>query len=306
MSDLESMNLDIGNVGFVTIVGRPNVGKSTFLNQVLKYHLAAVSSRPNTTRKRWLGILSDDDSQIIFADTPGVHETKNKMHEAMAKTIQNSISRNDLVLAICDATREFGDEDTMVCEALQESDKPVILAVNKVDKASKSALKKIKDLYLSYLGKDTVTHEISASENVNIDELLSSIKSALPRGPFLYPKDQVADAFLRDIAEEIIRESANELIFHEIPHSLAVKIEKWNETDKKIKVSAAIYVERDSQKAIVIGEGGKMIKDISKSAREKLHEDLEKFIDLKLFVKTSPDWQNKVSFLKDFGVVDYE
>ena len=231
MSESEPMGLEIGQVGFVTIVGRPNVGKSTFLNQVLKYHLAAVSSRPNTTRKRWLGILSDDESQIIFADTPGVHESKNKMHEAMAKTIKNSISRNDLVLAICDATREFGDEDTMVCEALQNSEKPVILAINKVDEASKTATKKMKANYLSYLGEDTVVHQISASENINVDDLLSSIKEALPRGPFLYPKDQVADAFLRDIAEEIIRESANELIFHEIPHSLAVKIEKWSEND---------------------------------------------------------------------------
>lgn len=304
MSEKESMNTEVGHVGFVTIVGRPNVGKSTFLNQVLKYHLAAVSSRPNTTRKRWLGILSDEKSQIIFADTPGVHETKNKMHEAMAKTIKNSISRNDLVLAICDASREFGEEDSMVCEALQEADKPVILAVNKVDKASKTELKKIKEMYLSHLGKDTIVHEISASENINVDDLLSSIKSSLPEGPFLYPKDQVADAFLRDIAEEIIRESANEIIFHEIPHSLAVKIDKWNENDKKIKVSATLYVERDGQKAIVIGEGGRMIKEITKSAREKLHEDLEKFIDLRLFVKTSPDWQNKVNFLKDLGVVD--
>ncbi|MCM8525755.1 MAG: GTPase Era, partial [Lentisphaeraceae bacterium] len=173
----------MGKVGFVTIVGRPNVGKSTFLNQVLKYHLAAVSSRPNTTRKRWLGILSDDESQIIFADTPGVHESKNKMHEAMAKTIKNSISRNDLVLAICDASREFGDEDTMVCEALAECGKPVVFAINKVDKASKSEIKKMKESYLSYLGDKTPVHEISASDNVGVDELLSSVKAGLPEGP---------------------------------------------------------------------------------------------------------------------------
>lgn len=300
------MEFESGHVGFVTIVGRPNVGKSTFLNQVLKYHLTAVSSRPNTTRKRWLGILSDDDSQIIFADTPGVHETRNKMHEAMAKTIKNSISRNDLVLSICDATREFGEEDTMVCEALEESEKPVILAINKVDSASKEQIETIKKFYLSYLGADTPVFEISASKNTGVNELLGAIKNNLPKGPFLYPKDQVADAFLRDIAEEIIREAANELIFHEIPHSMAVKIEKWAENEKKIKISATIYVERDNQKAIVIGEGGNMIKQITKSAREKLHEDLEKFIDLKMFVKTAPDWQNKVSFLKDFGVVDHE
>jgi GTP-binding protein Era len=296
----------IGNVGFVTIVGRPNVGKSTFLNQVLKYHLAAVSSRPNTTRKRWLGILSDDTSQIIFADTPGIHNTKNKMHEAMSKTIKTSISRNDAVLCICDASREFGDEDSMVAEALGDCGKPVVLAINKVDIASKEEVATMTKMYLANLGQDTEVFHISAVKGNGTSELLDGLKVQLPKGPFLYPADQVADAFLRDIAEEIIRESANELIFHEIPHALAVKVDTWKETDKKVKLNATIYVERETQKAIVIGVDGRMIKSISKAAREKLHIDLEKFIDLKLYVKTAPDWQNKAGFLRDMGVVDNE
>jgi GTPase len=299
-------DLKIGNVGFVTIVGRPNVGKSTFLNKVLRYHLAAVSSRPNTTRKRWLGILSDETSQIIFADTPGIHDTKNKMHEAMSKTIKSSIDRNDLVLCICDASREFGDEDSMVAEALEDCGKPVVLAINKVDNANRQEIRAMEKMYLANLGKDTPVFHMSALNEKGTEELLEGIKAQLPKGPFLYPEDQVADAFLRDIAEEIIRESANELIFHEIPHAMTVKIDVWKEGDKKIKISATIYVERSNQKAIVIGDGGTMINAINKSAREKLHIDLEKFIDLKLYVKTALDWQNKSGFLRDMGVVDNE
>lgn len=294
-----------GSVGYVTIVGRPNVGKSTFLNQVLGYHLAAVSSRPNTTRKRWLGILSDEKSQIIFADTPGMHECKNRMHEAMEKTIKTSISKNDLVLCICDAFREFGDEDEMVVSSLAECGKPCVLAINKTDIASKENIAKIKSQYLEYLG-DIPVFEISAKDGKNTEALLSEISELLPKGPFMYPKDQVADAFMRDIAEEIIRESANELIFDEIPHALTVKIDKWQETDKKVKISATVFVERESQKKIVIGVKGSMINKIKKNTCQKLREDIEKFIDLKLYVKTAPDWQNKGGFLKDMGVVDHD
>ncbi|NQZ57153.1 MAG: GTPase Era [Lentisphaeraceae bacterium] len=303
--DFQEENVwQVGRVGFVTIVGRPNVGKSTFLNKVLNYHLAAVSSRPNTTRKRWLGILSDEKSQIIFADTPGVHEAKNKMHEAMDQTIKSSISRNDLALVICDASREFGEEDTLVCEAIQGCGKPAVLAVNKIDSAKRHEIAEMKKKYLSYLGADTPVFEVSAMHGTNTDELLDALRNALPQEPFLYDPDQVAEAFVRDIAEEIIREAANELIYHEIPHALAVKIESWKETEKKVKIQAVIYVERSNQKAIVIGDGGVMINQIMKSAREKLHVDLEKFIELKLFVKTAPDWQNKPNFLRDMGVVD--
>ncbi|MCM8535360.1 MAG: GTPase Era [Lentisphaeraceae bacterium] len=305
MFDINDGDWPCGSVGYVTIVGRPNVGKSTFLNQVLGYHLAAVSIRPNTTRKRWLGILSDDNSQIIFADTPGMHECKNKMHEAMEKTIKTSISKNDLVLCICDSYREFGEEDEMVASSLADCGKPVVLAVNKTDIAKKADVAEIKKKYLEHLG-DVPVFEISAIKGENTEALLKQISDLLPQGPFMYPKDQVADAFMRDIAEEIIREAANELIFDEIPHALAVKIDKWQEGPKKLKIHATIYVERETQKAIVIGVQGGMVNKIKKSACEKLREDIEKFIDLKLYVKTAPDWQNKGGFLKDLGVVDDE
>lgn len=300
-SELDSVS---GKVGFVTIIGRPNVGKSTFLNQVLRYHLSAVSSRPNTTRKKWLGILSDDDSQIIFSDTPGVHESRNKMHEAMAVTVKKSIDDNDVLLCICDASREFGDEDKMVASMVAEAKQPVILAVNKVDVATKAEVKAMKAAYLELIGEGATIFEISSLKGTRTDELIAAVKDLLPEGPFLFPKDQLADVIERDIAEEIIREAANELLYQELPQSLTVKIDSWNENEKKIKIQATLYVERKAQKPIVIGDKGTMVSSIIKSAREKLRVDLDKFIDVKLNVKVAADWQNKRSFLRDYGIVD--
>jgi len=170
-----------GRVGFVTIVGRPNVGKSTLLNEVLSYHLTAVSNRPNTTRKRWLGILSDAHSQIIFADTPGVHSAGSRMQEAMARTIRNEIERNDAVLCLCDATRAFGEEDRRVAEIVREGGKPVVLAVNKLDAASESQAREIADEYRAVLGENPVFN-ISALKSEGVSPLLDYIRQMLPRG----------------------------------------------------------------------------------------------------------------------------
>lgn len=292
-----------GRVGFVTIIGRPNVGKSTFLNKALGYHLTAVSTRPNTTRKKWLGILSDDSSQIIFADTPGVHHSKNKMQLAMAGSIQSNIENNDLVMCLCDASRDFGDEDNRVAEIVKASSKPVILVVNKVDVADSAQIAAMTESYLNVIGNASV-FEISSKEGTGLGELIDRLRSMLPEGPFLYPADQLTDVIERDIAEEIIREAANELVYQEVPQALTVKIDTWNENEKKIKIVATLFVERNAQKAIVIGERGSMAKQIMKAAREKLLVDLKKFVDVKLSVKVAPDWQNKKAFLKEKGIVD--
>ena len=294
-----------GKVGFVTILGRPNVGKSTFLNKVLGYHLTAVSTRPNTTRKKWLGILSDDASQIIFADTPGVHASKNKMHEAMAGSIKSNLSGNDLTLCLCDATRPFGEEDRRVVGLAVEAAKPIVLAVNKVDVAMPDQIEAMITAYREKLGTDAV-YEISSKEGSGLEALLEAVKACLPEGPFLFPPDQLTDVIERDIAEEIIREAANELVYQEVPQSLTVELDSWNETEKKVRISATLFVERSAQKAIVIGEKGSMAKRIMKSAREKLREDLDKFVDVKLTVKVAPDWQNKKRFLREKGIVDVE
>ena len=292
-----------GRVGFVTILGRPNVGKSTFINKVLRYHLTAVSIRPNTTRKKWLGILSDEESQIIFADTPGVHSSKNKMQLAMAGSIRSNIEKNDLVLCICDASREFGNEDSRVAEIVKEAGKPVVLAVNKIDVATSEQIAIMTESYLSVIGDATV-FGISSKEGTGVTELIDRLRSMLPEGPFLFPEDQLTDVIERDIAEEIIREAANELVYQEVPQSLTVKIDTWNENEKKVKIAATLFVERNPQKAIVIGENGAMAKQIMKNARAKLRVDLDKFVDVKLSVKVAPDWQNKKAFLKEKGVID--
>lgn len=292
-----------GNVGFVSIVGRPNVGKSTFINKALGYHLTAVSTRPNTTRKKWRGILSDDDSQIVFVDTPGMHASSNKMQEAMAGSIASSIKDNDVALCVCDPTRSFGEEDKLVATALASSGKPIVLALNKVDLASREEIDAIRDSYLEII-LEPMVFEISALKGTGIDELLSCIKGLMPEGPFLYPKESLTDVIERDIAEEVIREAANERVYQEIPQSLLVKIDDWNENEKKVKIAATLYIERATQKQIVIGAKGAMINSIAKAAREKLREDVGKFVDVKLRVKVSADWQNKQRFLRDMSVVD--
>ncbi len=292
-----------GRVGFVSIVGRPNVGKSTFLNQVLGYHLAAVSSRPNTTRKRWLGILSDTGSQIVFVDTPGVHAAQSRMQKAMAGTVRQEAEGCDAVLCLCDATREFGNEDRQVAEIVRAAEKPVVLAINKMDTASDAQALKMEEEYQALLG-DVTVFRISAIEGRGILSLLDHFRNTLPEGPFLFPPDQLTDVIERDIAEEIIREAVNELVRDELPQETVVKVDNWVESAKKIRIAGTLFVERNSQKAIVIGEKGRMVNQIIKSAREKLRNDLGKFVELKLSVKIAADWQNKKSFLLEKGVVD--
>ena len=292
-----------GNVGFAAVVGRPNVGKSTFINQVLKFRLAAVSSRPHTTRKRWLGIHSTDDAQVIFTDTPGIHESKNKMDEKMDKGIKESIRDTDVIILICDALREFGEEDNMAAESVKNHSDAVILVVNKIDEATPEQIEEMKRQYKSVLG-DVSTYEISALKDQNVDELLSEVVERLPKGPFLYSPDEVTTAFVRDIASEIIREAVIEQMEKELPHSTVVKIDKWDENDKKIKIHATVIVERKTQKAIVIGKNGDMINLIRKNAVEKLRDGLEKFIDLRLFVSVTPNWQNNKNFLREMGITD--
>ena len=292
-----------GRVGFVTIVGRPNVGKSTFINKALGYHLTAVSTRPNTTRKRWLGILSDKESQIIFSDTPGVHFAKNRMHEAMANTVIGEVNGGDAILCLCDATREFGDEDRRVAQLVRRAEKPVVLVINKMDTASEVQAVSIAESFQAIMG-DVSVFRISAMTGEGIDSLLDHFRQTLPEGPFLFPDDQLTDVIEREISEEVIREAANELMRQELPQEIVVKIDDWAENEKKIKIAATIYVERDSQKAIVIGEKGQMVNRVIKIAREKLRVDLGKFVDLKLSVKVAPDWQNKKCFLREKGIVD--
>ena len=294
-----------GPCGFVTILGRPNVGKSTFLNHVLGYKLTAVSHVPHTTRRKWLGIYSDDHCQIIFSDTPGIHESKNRMDQFMERTITSTLDRNDFTILLCDPTRAFGEEDELAARAALKSEKKTILVINKIDAANLQNIEKMTKQFLEILGDDMPVHKISALKGDGTAELLELLKAELPKSTFLYPKDQVADAFVRDIAEDIIRESCLECMREEIPHSLAVLIDVWDERDKKIKIECTIYVERVSQRRIIIGHEGKVLEGIRKSARVKLGKDLGKFVDLRVFVKVMPNWQNKINFLKELKLNDF-
>ncbi len=293
-----------GHCGYVAIIGRPNAGKSTFVNQALGYKLAAVSKVPHTTRRRWVGIWTDDEAQIIFSDTPGIHESKNRMDEMMDRTIKRSIDKNDVVLLLCDPTREFGMEDELAAQAVGSSEKEAVLVFNKSDQASKDEIEEMRAAYLHHFTKEPQLHYMSALRNEGVDDLLGKLKGMLPKGPFLYPDDQIADAFLRDIGEDIIRESALELVHGEVPHSLAVMIDTWDEKEKKIKIEATILVERETQKQIVIGKNGSMVKEIQRQARTKMGKSFEKFVDLRLFVKVMPAWQNRIGLLKEMNLHD--
>ena len=297
------MEFGKGKVGYVTLVGRPNAGKSTLLNRLLGYRLSAVSSKPNTTRKRWLGIVTDEDSQIIFVDTPGVHRALNRMHRSMRKTIEDESDNGDAIICICDPTRKFGSEDRMAAELVRDRKGPAVLVVNKTDTADREKIDTAISRYLELMG-DLPVIEISAKTGEGLADLLSELKALMPEGPFLFPADQLTDSIEREIAEEVIRETAIESLHDELPQSISALLESWSDTGKKTRIQASIVVERESQKAIVIGRGGQVIEKTRKSAREKLMAMTDTFVDLKLRVKVVKEWQNKKQFLEENRIVD--
>ena len=297
------MEFGKGKVGYVTLVGRPNAGKSTLLNRLLGYRLSAVSSKPNTTRKRWIGIVTDEDSQIIFVDTPGVHRALNRMHRSMRKTIEDESDSGDVIICLCDPTRKFGSEDRMAAELVCDRKGPAMLVVNKTDTADREKIDEAISRYLEFTG-DLPVIEISAQTGEGLADLLSELKALMPEGAFLFPADQVTDSIEREIAEEVIRETAIESLHDELPQSISALLESWSDAGKKTRIQALIVVERESQKAIVIGRGGQVIEKIRKSAREKLMAMTDTFVDLKLRVKVVKDWQNKKQFLEENRIVD--
>ena len=295
--------LPTGRVGYVAIVGRPNVGKSTFLNAVLAYHLVAVSDKPQTTRRNWRGILSTADSQIIFIDTPGCHVGRTRLSEAMLKGVQRSLEDADLIVCLTDPTRPPGEEDGLVAERVAAARKPVFLLLNKTDAAAVGARAAMRDFYLAKLGPATQVFEVCTRQRDTLDPVLAAARQALPVGSFFYDPEQVTDSFLRDIGAELVRESLLEHLHEEVPHASAVAIERWQEGDDRVRVEATIYVERDSQKAIVVGHGGQMVKAIRRGAEQRLTAVLGQRATVHLFVKVAPDWRNQPRFLRDHGII---
>lgn len=297
--------------GFVSIIGRPNVGKSTLLNNFLGTKLAIVSPKAQTTRNKIQGILTTEDEQIIFIDTPGIHKAKNKLGETMNEFAYLALDGVDVILFMVDATVPLGDGDKFIIEQLKKSKCPVLLVINKVDKIEDEEVLKenIESYKEAYNFKGGIT--ISATEGFNLSNLKTMITDLLEVGPMYYPEDQLLDMPERFVVAELIREKILLLTKDEIPHSVAVTIESFKPNLKNpdmLDIYATIVVERASQKKIIIGSKGSMIKEIGIQARKDIVKFLGQKIYLELFVKVEEDWRNSKSYLKQFGynIDDYK
>ncbi|MCM3566578.1 GTPase Era [Neobacillus mesonae] len=288
--------------GFISIIGRPNVGKSTFLNRVIGQKIAIMSDKPQTTRNKVQGVLTLEDTQMVFIDTPGIHKPKHKLGDFMMKVAQNTLKEVDLILFMVNAEEGFGRGEEFIIEKFQSVNTPIFLVINKIDKIHPDHLLSIIETYKEkYSFKEIVP--ISALEGNNVERLLEQIKFYLPEGPQYYPADQVTDHPERFIIAELIREKALHLTREEIPHSLAVVIDKIERQEGKgiIHVMATVIVERDSQKGIIIGKKGSMLKEIGKRARVDIENLLGSQVFLELWVKVQKDWRNKMSQLREYG-----
>lgn len=288
--------------GFISIIGRPNVGKSTFLNRVIGQKIAIMSDKPQTTRNKVQGVLTLNDAQMVFIDTPGIHKPKHKLGDFMMKVAQNTLKEVDLVLFMVNAEEGFGRGEEFIIDKFQTVQTPIFLIINKIDKVHPDDLLPIIESYKEkYPFKEIIP--ISALEGNNVENLLEQIKDYLPEGPQYYPADQVTDHPERFIISELIREKALHLTREEIPHSIAVVIDKIERMENKhtIHVMATVIVERDSQKGIIIGKQGSMLKEIGKRARVDIENLLGSNVFLELWVKVQKDWRNKMSQLRDLG-----
>ncbi|MFC8574329.1 GTPase Era [Heyndrickxia sporothermodurans] len=288
--------------GFVSIIGRPNVGKSTYINQVIGQKIAIMSDKPQTTRNKVQGVLTTNEAQIILIDTPGIHKPKHKLGDFMMRVATNTLREVDLILFMINAVEGYGRGDEFIIEKLKGVQTPVFLVINKIDQIHPDQLLSIIERYKGLYNFAEIV-PISALEGQNTDRLLQQIKEYLPEGPQYYPADQVTDHPERFIVSELIREKVLHLTREEVPHSIAVVIEKMQkrEDSEKIHVMAAIIVERSSQKGIIIGKQGSMLKEIGKRARLDIENLLGSKVYLELWVKVQKDWRNKVTQLRDFG-----
>ena len=287
--------------GFAAVIGRPNVGKSTLINALIGQKIAIMSDKPQTTRSRILCILTEEDAQIIFLDTPGVHKPKHKLGEYMAKATEGALHGVDVVVFVVDVTEKMGAGEQYILKQLESVRVPVLLAVNKVDCIPRAeSLPVIAGYAKAYDFAGIVP--ISAREGENLDGLLAEIKKYLPEGPQYYPADMVTDQPERLIIAELVREKALELTRDEIPHAVAVDIEEMTTRAKgDVYIRAVIYVERESQKGIVIGARGALLRTIGQRARADVETLLGTKVYLDLWVKTRKDWRNRATALREFG-----
>jgi len=288
--------------GFVAIIGAPNVGKSTLLNQILGQKIAITSEKPQTTRHRIIGVAHRPDAQLVFLDTPGIHRTKGPLNARMVDIALKAMEDVDLVLFMTDVARRDSESDEVIFESLRKSRLPIILVLNKVDLVKKrNLLPLIESWDKSYPFRSIVP--ISALQGAQVDVLIKEMIDVLPEGPPYYPEDSVTDLPERFIAAEIIREKVFRLTGAEIPHSVAVTVESFKERPEKnlVEILSTIHVERDSQKPIIIGKGGKMLKKIAERARQEIELMVGQKVFLKLSVLVEKKWTRDLKAIKRFG-----
>jgi GTP-binding protein Era len=297
--------------GFVAIVGKPNVGKSTLLNAYLGQKVAIVSEKPQTTRVRQLGILTRPDAQVVFVDTPGIHKPLHKLGAWMVENAEHALSDADVIVFLCDVSELPTGEDRQIAGLIhqQNGERPVILALNKMDRLPPDKVKEHTEAYWALLeGEPQVTWDwmmLSATTGANRAKLLEMIIARLPEGPMYYPEDQVTDRTEREVAADLIREQVLHFVRQEVPHAVAVVVEQWDERRSgAVHVGATIYVEKDSQKGIIIGKSGAMLKKIGAAARREIERLAGATVFLELWVKVRKEWRTKESDLRELGYVE--
>lgn len=287
--------------GFIAIIGRPNVGKSTFMNQMIGQKIAIMSNKAQTTRNRIQGVLTTDDAQMVFIDTPGIHKPKHRLGDFMVKVAEDTLNEVDAVLFMINAQEGYGKGDQYILDRLQQVRRPVFLVINKIDLVHPDELLPLIDHYKDKYDFEAII-PVSALKGDNLVHLLGELKNYIPEGPQYYPEDHVTDHPERFIISELIREKVLEFTREEVPHSIAVVLENMEERPSHaVFIQATVVTERKTQKGIVIGKQGSMLKNIGKNARRDIETLLGSKVYLELWVKVRKDWRNKPSQLHELG-----
>ncbi|WP_430612148.1 GTPase Era [Enterococcus sp. DIV0876] len=287
--------------GFIAIVGRPNVGKSTLLNRVVGQKIAIMSDKAQTTRNKIQGVYTTEDAQLIFIDTPGIHKPKHRLGDFMVETAYSALREVDVTLFMISADQKRGKGDDFIIERLRQNNTPVFLVINKIDKVHPDQLLAIIEDYTAQMDFAEVV-PISATEGNNFEKLMTLLTDIMPEGPQYFPDDQITDHPEYFIVSELVREKVLLLTRDEVPHSVAVVVDSMKrDHNDKVHIQATIVVERDSQKGIIIGKGGKMLKQIGTKARLDIEHLLDDKVYLELWVKVQKDWRDKQTFLTDYG-----
>lgn len=288
--------------GFVSLIGRPNVGKSTLMNLLIGEKISIISSKPQTTRNKIQTILTTDNMQVIFVDTPGIHKAKSKLGDYMVKSAETSLNDVDIVLYLVEPYEKIKESDKAILERLQKVETPVFLVINKIDTIEKPELLKVIESYSKEYNFAEII-PLSALKGKNQETLLENIEKYLPEGPKYFPEDMITDQPEKQIVSEIIREKALYLLQDEIPHGIAVEITSMKHRKNKdiMDIDAIIYCERDSHKGIIIGKQGSMLKKIGSNARRDIQRFLGSQINLQIWIKVKKDWRDSDFLLKNFG-----